>query len=367
MRVLLICDRFFVRREHPLLERLEIGLADEGVRLTVAVPERTELQEQLTLLSGTVTYRMNGVGWTKGLRAAWLLEGVGRVSSEKIDLVHVFGGAAWGVGVEAAGRLQVPAVLEVWRAGLAGRARAFAARHPGRVVLSAPDPAVERELRRQSGGAPVRLTPWGVSAPPEPVTVFREGRTPAIVLVGQARNSVAYLAAFKAAGEVVRELPEALLFADAVAARRAPLWKLAKEMGVRGRLSLIDEMEAQRGLALHGDVLLYPEAQGEQRTVLLDAMAAGMPIVAHEDPAVSSLIDQKTAVLVRSSHVEEWREAVRSVVQDRERARALGASAREWVREHRRSSAYIASVLGLYEWTVSSDAIPFAASKAGAA
>jgi hypothetical protein len=50
---------------------------------------------------------------------------------------------------------------------------------------------------------------------------------------------------------------------------------------------------------------------------------------------------------------------MRGLLDDHERARELGASAREFVRQHRKASSHIAQVIDAYEWSMSSDAIPF--------
>ncbi|MEZ6233084.1 MAG: hypothetical protein R3B68_02735 [Phycisphaerales bacterium] len=63
---------------------------------------------------------------------------------------------------------------------------------------------------------------------------------------------------------------------------RAGLWKVLQARN-DGAASLIENVEANRALVLYGDVLLVPEALGERRTIVLDAMGAGMAVLAAAD------------------------------------------------------------------------------------
>jgi glycosyltransferase involved in cell wall biosynthesis len=96
-------------------------------------------------------------------------------------------------------------------------------------------------------------------------------------------------------------------------------------------------------------VLLYPEAAGEQRSVLLDAMASGVVVVAATDASVPLLQDNTTARLVEPKAALAWQVALRDILSDAEGSRRLAASARAHVEQHRKASAYIRRVLGAYD------------------
>ena len=100
------------------------------------------------------------------------------------------------------------------------------------------------------------------------------------------------------------------LFVDAEAAHRTGIWPVARGLGVLDRLSLIDEMEGRRELVLRGDVLVQSDARGEQRSLVLDAMASGMIVLAAEDPMVSYLVNGRTARTVSGTRSDEWAAAL---------------------------------------------------------
>jgi glycosyltransferase involved in cell wall biosynthesis len=157
-----------------------------------------------------------------------------------------------------------------------------------------------------------------------------------------------------------------MVFADAEAARRTRLWSHARSLGILPRLSLIEELEGRRDLLLQGDLLIVPEAKGEQRSVVLEAMATGMIVVAARDEMVSVLQDGRTARLVPGADARAWGEVLRDVLTHREKTRALTRSAAEYVRTQRRASEHVRAVLEAYRWLSGRDAIPFRGARGGA-
>ena len=361
MRVLLIVDAVFALREAALLSRLQVSLAADGARVLLALPERVRSIEGIEVLGDPVPYRGLGTMLTRGVRARGLIRRLPSVDGQQrqADVVHVFGGAAWALGAEVASLLGAPVALEVWRAGLCDRARAFRAQGGSPVLFLAPDRAIERRLLSEGSGVSVRLARWGGNVPPEPAPVFRAGRDLSLMIAGNGRDAEAFLAAFEGAARVVAERPGTMLFADADGARRVGLWKRARYLGVLNRLTLVDRLEQRRDQILMGDVFIHPERLHEHRTVLLDAMGAGMPIVAGTDDDIESLIDGRTAMLVKRPEPDAWHQALSGLINDPEGARALGASAREFIRDGRKFTGYAAAVQDAYEWMTSAGTIPF--------
>lgn len=366
MHVLLLADSIFAVRERALLLRLELGLVGEGVRVTVAAPTEVVGRPEFDILGAPVAYRAGSLSITRRMRAASLArELAGSQGGDKgppVDLVHVFGGSAWGIGAELCRMWEVPLVLELWRLGLVERARSVAGSMREAPVLIAPDPAIERAALRDARGAVVRLVAWGAQPRQEQHEILNESRAPAIVLVGFGRDDVASSRAFEGVAQVMDTYKDALLFVDSDAAARLGVWKRAARLGIRDRVSLIGRLEDRRDLVLRADVIVHPDARGEQRSLLLDAMASSMVVVASEDRAVAALIDGQTARLVPTGATPGmWGEALAGVLGDRVNARALGVSARAYVRAKHRVSAHVSGVVDVYEWTVGRKTMAFQA------
>ncbi|MCA9298588.1 MAG: glycosyltransferase, partial [Phycisphaerales bacterium] len=274
---------------------------------------------------------------------------------DPVDVIHVFGGSAWTFALEVATALGVPIALDVWRAGIISRAASI---HQPMPALFAPDERMGELIRTTNPEAQVRVTPWGVHVPGDDRTILRRNVSPAIVIGGSGRDKQAFHQVAEALALIIRSHPDVVVFFDAAAAHRSGIWKAAKESGILDHISLIDELEVHRELVLRADLLLFPEATGEHRTLLLDAMAHQMVIVAAADDAQGALRDE-TACIIRDAVPTAWSSAIRELLEHPERARAIGASARSFIKDHHRGSAHVASVLDAYEWMTSSDSVPF--------
>ena len=115
-------------------------------------------------------------------------------------------------------------------------------------------------------------------------------------------------------------------------------------------VSFIEEIESRRDLLVHADLLLLCEALGEQRTVVLDAMAHSMVVLSAEDRYSDCLRDGVTARLIKSPGAREWGAAVSSSLADVAGSRRLGETAREFVMKERRASDHVRAVLEAYSW-----------------
>jgi hypothetical protein len=350
MRVLVLADAMFATRERALLQRLEIGLADEGVQVIQAVPESIAGSMDEDVFAQSVAYTPRSQVLTQGIAVRRLIRSLGALDEletpRDIDMVHVFGGAAWDLAGHVAQRVEAGLLLEVWRSGLVERASELSPLR--RTLLMAPDPVIEQQLLRKRPREAVRLAPWGVlSADPRPVLTGE--RALAFMIVGAGRDAQAFARALQGLGPVLRDHPDALVFCDAAAARRSELWPVARSLDLLHRVSLVQDLEGRRDLVLHGDVLILPEASGEQRSIVLEAMSAGLVVVAARDPGVSTLVDGRTARLVEPTTPKEWDRVVRDVLHDPDASRALAQRAHHMVASERKASGYLRCVLEAYE------------------
>lgn len=418
VRVLLLPEKSFAGRERALLERLSVGLADEGARVFQGVPgvgldAEDVRNERLGLFATPVPFADRGLPWTESLRAGVLVESVARASATGmggfgggslgrpvgvgggtgVQIVHAFGRSTWelawqtaaksrsGPGGSASGDVGGAAsvVVEVYSGSCVEAAASWAAKLAHRdggptVWWNAADPALGAELNRAmvgiKGGAALRVgsNAWGVHVPEEPHSEIDPTRTGTVVLwCGGGASGGGLKGRRVASGRELKEVaalfeglrarsqsPRGLLvLANEPTADRLGLWKLARTMDLSACLSVVPELTERWDLTLEADALVIPSADGEQHGFVLDAMAAGMPIIARADDLASHLVDHETAVLVRESTAAAWRNAASELLDQPARAVSLGSSARQFIREKRLASAWVAGVMKLYERAVS--------------
>ena len=364
MRVILIADRLFASRERDMLRRLQIGLADEGVRTLVLLPPEADRSVQVALAGHTATLPLRGPLMTArafyGEVSARITEAWGDSASEPVAAVHVFGGRSWDVGLSLSQRFGAGMVAEVWRAGLIGSVRALHARAAGRVplVLSCPGDVLAERVRETVPKADVRSIQWGVHT--SVASPRRVGSVTSVMLCGSGRDSAPFVQAFEAIVRASESAVPVMIFADATSAERSKLWRAAKDLDALDRLSLIDEMEARRHLVLRGAVVVQPEARGEHRSIVLDAMAHHAAVVAKRDDLVEALAGSSPAVLVEDGGSEEWTTEVRRVLADHSLREGVGLDCHAWAAANHRATAHIAAVERMYRSMLDPAPIPFA-------
>lgn len=355
MRSVLIADEGFVSREATLLSRLAVGLADEGVRVIRAIPYGTESDDALSiqgsgLLGEPVHFAPDGLPFSSGARARRLERDINRrlsANDRQVDVIHAFGGRCWTVALELGRSLGATVLLEFWRSGLARRLKGLHLSTAQRVEVTAPDRALTDAIGDSALAQRVRVTPWGVHAPTE--LASKPSPPTSIVLCCSGIERAPVTVAFQAAAELAREHPGLRIFVDARAARRTGLWSRGVSLGVADRLTLVDSIESHRDLTLQADLLVLPEALGEHRSFVLDAMARGLAVLAHRDPKVTHLHSGDQVRLVDKPTIEQWRTGLQGLMESPVELTTRRKAAREYVLQHHRASAHVASVLGVYE------------------
>ncbi len=366
MHALIIADNSFATRERAMLSRLEVGLADEGVRVTHAVPTTLAASpnpsDAIGIQSTIVTYRDAGLPFTLRSRAAALAAAIDSRFNEPtpIDIIHAFGLGSWPIAAEIAKRIGTGLLLELWRPDLVAPAAGLHASCGRTKPAIAPEfivseGAVATALHALAPRAKVYSAPWGVHAPPHARPTRPADQPLAIAILcdtGDPRFVTPALAGLVDATKGA----DTLVFAaieDATHARDAALWAAARKLNLLDRFSLAPDMESRREPILDMDVLIFPESGGRQRTLTLEAMGAGMLVLALAPPSpddtLETLIDGTTAKLVRQPTQAAWSEAIRSTVLNPAAATDLSRAAHEHIRSNRSASTHVADVLRAYQ------------------
>ncbi len=212
--------------------------------------------------------------------------------------------------------------------------------------------ALTPRLRRLAGADAVEVVPSGVEAAlftgshddpfpdvPRPRVLFL-GRLAPQKDVATFLRSVALLEPLGAHALVVGDGPA-----------RAGLESEARRLGLDGRVRFAGFVPHDRVPAVlsHADVLALPSAYEELGSVLLEAMWAGLPVVAARTGGVPDTVaDGATGLLVPPRDPHALAHALARVLADRRLARALGRQARERARAY--DWALLARrVLAIYE------------------
>lgn len=375
MRVLFLADRSFAMRERAMLSRLEIGLADEGARVVLSLPDGVE-HVGMPALSARLPYPDRGGPLVTLSRLRPFLRQLDDLAlpssdpadaSRPIDIVHAFGDGCWNFAADIARETGAAFVADVWSSVSLTHARRLSSERGGRsggdgatMMWLAPDVRMHEAIQRAMPSATCRPAPWGVHVPPARAPLSRMKEAFGVALTGSGHDAASSANALRALGALSVEFPQMLIFIDAaILHRRHSMWREARDLSMLDRVSILEDFEGRRELVMHADALVYTEALGEHRTILLDAMAGSMVVVAQADPTIEALADGRTAVLVDAPTQAAWQSALRSVLEQPPLGVAVAENARAFVEQERLASAHVRAVLSAYEWLLGARPIAF--------
>jgi glycosyltransferase involved in cell wall biosynthesis len=131
---------------------------------------------------------------------------------------------------------------------------------------------------------------------------------------------------------------------------RPRLEGLARAFDLGGRVRFLGHREDVPALLAAADALVLPSRFEGLPNVVLEAMAAGKPVVATAAPGTAELVvDGETGRLVPVGVPRELARALRAVVDDPALAARLGAGGRRRVEAHYDAAAMIAAYADLYD------------------
>lgn len=381
MKVLFLVDEAFLTRERSLLERLAIGLGEEGRSVVWALADG-QGAPGVTTLAQVVRYEpAPGIAGIKG--AGWLAEALSPPAVRARDLarrleetgahtardpvrtVHVWGERVWRLGAELALSLDAGIVFEVWNDALAGQARAVERRlirvgAQPRMAWSAPAPGIARVLEQSRLRAPVQLARWGVHPSQGGAAWSHEDRAASIAVLAPGRDPGSTAAALAGLAQTTGNDGPMVFLDNHSPSGEDKVWREARGLSLLPRLTLVSDFEGRRDLPLRCDMLVLPERGLGMRSVALDAMACAMTLATRHEPAMDEIIDAGGVLAPQPATADGWALVFRETLEDRARARERAEASRAFVRATHTASGHAAAVAGQYASLEAGAALPTA-------
>ena len=288
--------------------------------------------------------------------ARWL-----RRHRDRYDLVYVSGLEYEAVAALSAAGPGVPVVLRAERAGRAGDClRQLDARGGRRIkyrcmkaaALVGPSRQVHRELIAAGYPRPrIHYLPHGVPIPPTPGVHAKRiarsalaechsalqlpGGAPLAVYAGQLQRNKGLDELIDAWKTIVGGWPGARLWIAGEGPHRAALHGRIHALGLSDRVVLAGPFDCVDDLLAAADLFVLPSPEEDMSVALLEAMAAGLPIVATDNPGNRDVVaDGEHALLAGAEDAGAVAAAIGRLLDQPELGSRLGAAARDRVKEH---------------------------------
>ncbi len=347
-----------------MLNRFCVGLMAEGMQLTRIVPESLaddtlDEGEKRIALATRIETPMDVLPWMRRTRAARLAEIMDR---NLPNVIYAVGETAWQVAMDLGKCIDRPVLLDLHSIEQVRLVPTPRDDSPvaGYIVPTRP---IAEALQRRVPAELISVVHIGVALPAELHQPQRcPDQIPVAAIIGNCREKQAYRTLLEGIKLVVPHIPDLQVLLELRGPLEHDVWRECDRLELLNRISSIADASHYRTLLTGCDLLLMPERTGQVRSIVLEAMAFGLPIVTNAHPALDFLIDGQTAQFVQQLTPHAWASAIQELLLNPDAARKLGLQARKLIATSYRSSDQVTRLMETFERTVSGGALPFAAS-----
>jgi glycosyltransferase involved in cell wall biosynthesis len=193
--------------------------------------------------------------------------------------------------------------------------------------------AAARQLEREwLPSARIHIIPNGVTTPAGGLGMRRGRPVTAILTVANLRAEKAHEVLLAAAAELRPRYPYLRYVIAGDGPRLAELRALASSLGLDGQVTFLGHREDVPALLADADAFVLPSRSEAFPNGAIEAMAAGLPVIASRVGGLVDLIDEgRTGLLVEPDDPRALAAAIESLVVSPARAEVLGACARDEV------------------------------------
>jgi len=347
MRVALLANTAWLDEELARFRHLVVGLIDEQCRVVQVVPDALDMDE-FSVFGEQLAWEESHFAPVNWARIRQLGEPLRRL---KVDVIHALDGGLWWPAVSLAQRLETNLVLQANAAEDMEQLERVVRLAPTRRLSFAAttEPiaaAIDEQLEER---IPVASLPPGVHAEKQSPTP-REPENPlSAVVSGNGRLDTQYAGLLQAMVQIIDRYPQTQFFFDGQGSDQHRLWREAERLHLLPNMSFIPRRLGHREMLLRADVLIQPQALNRSRSLTLQAMARGVPILAQRDRWLDYLIPEWTAYVLDESSPEGWVYLLTRLIEEPELGQKLGESAQQWVSENRLAADQIGRALELYQ------------------
>lgn len=364
MRILMISDVYFPRVNgvSTSIETFRKCLDAAGVEVTLMAPDygteaATESPDIRRLPARKIP--LDPEDRYMSYRAALAMGP--QLADEGYDLVHIqtpF--VAHYAGVALARQLGIPAVATYHtlfeeylyhyipflpREWLRGLARRYSRRQCNELAgVIVPSTAMAARLGEYGVTSPLEILPTGI-----PLQRFTSGdrarfrqrhgiaaERPVALFVGRVAHEKNIGFLLEAAQLACRQLPELLLVITGEGPARPALERQAAELGITGNVRFLGYLDRQTELpdAYAGaDTFVFASRTETQGLVLLEAMAAGLPVLGLAAMGTVDILQPERGCVVGVDHVPRFAEQLAALLQDTQGRAQLAIEARHYADE----------------------------------
>jgi len=319
-------------QEHGMLNRLAVGLMNEGEQVTRVIPPfgndiPPDYEQPVSIIPKIFTQFS-----IPFLQRKELLEQVcAELKKQKTSSLVCFGDDAAKLGAAIAPLLDIPLYQEVISIREANRVK----NNSRTTRWLAATPSLERVIAARVGEDRAAFVPLGVATMPQK-ELTPDSPTKFVAVY----NASDDLKSTRRVLEALREHTNLHIFLELDGKKDHKVWSAVEEAKLLDRTTCLQNVADLRSLIVQTDLVILPSSQMPVRTVLLEAMESGIPIIATQIRGFDMLVEGETALIVEDS----WEEPLHRILHDNDLGERLGIAATTLIATNYGSAAQIAAL-----------------------
>ena len=321
--------------EHAMLHRLVVGLMNENMHVIRCLPEHIANQFDSTSHSAGLSEKFYfDMPCSFIERASRRRDAVHQMETHQVETMVAFGHNAEQLVLDIKKQLDIPVCVELTSLKQASRIK------PSQAISAwlAPTRSVQREAATRVGDDRSVYAPIGT--PKIGLRDFETSSVRCIIVLDSGGNHQQTEALIKQC----RHIEDIHLFLELPEKPNKRICQTIKSQHMEQRVTCLGNVSELRSLIPSADVLLLPNGEMPVRSIVLEAMSAGVPIVCASNSSYDILIDEETALFV----TESFDEQLLRLFNDKRISQLIVNNAHTLIKDSYGSSKQIASYEALF-------------------
>jgi len=333
MTIAMIMSQDRLEQEHTMLNRLVVGLINDGRQVIriIPTPANDELApyEKAVSLAKRVCVSMPVTWLLRSARRDTIVEALQKTEA---SVITVFGRQALKVAADVKAALDIPVLYEV--VSMRDAKRTKSSSQVSRWFAATP--SIQSAIAQRVGQDRAALVPLGIATPTSSKEHLAMSASYRCLVILDATSDPK---ATRTILNLLSKMQNINIFLELSGRKQHQVWRCVRDLDMHDRVTCLREVSELRSLIVRCDLVILPAQSVPIRTVLLEAMRYGVPVVSAQIDGFDMLVDEETALIVNGN----WKESLERILDDSDLAKRIGQGGSDLVAAHYASATQIAA------------------------
>ena len=344
LHALFVVDEDVVHRFGTTIRQLAVGFVDESIRVTILGPAGLDVEPLLVGAAKRVPHA--SLRWP--LRNRTLRAVVDALGADEPDVIHAMSGRTVELARAVAEPFELPLIVQLTgRDEIAAIEAAREGEQTRYIAISGPLLEAARQALGDQADRATLVHP-GIHARKGRACFSDSNRTTTILSLTRFHGQHGLDPFLEAIRDLIESGRELMVFLMGTGPLEPEIRRRVISLGLLKTVTLTGPVTNRLAALDAVDILVSTRPQSELRVQPLEAMAAGVAIVAARGGVDDYMIDEQTALLFDPASPAQLGLQLGQLLEHQDLARRLAAAAQEHVRHRHQPSAMVASVVQLY-------------------